>query len=445
MPWVKSILVCIALLLALQTQTAQAEGDPLGADGMAEAIIAMTSRVWTGPRTPVPDWLERPRSATETLRSTRAMLSVHADPSVPHDRIAGALGALEEARARLATLGWPTPVQDGLLGGDAGIDLYMTTSSPAAAYSDGLVPWTYLDRASVFAVVDPATPTEWLDACVTAAYAEALLLSADPAEARTWRRATAAWLAWELTGRFGCEDAVPEQQAEPFRSWISDASHDGAGGALFLAYLSARHSEGSTRFVRDVWDLARQRTWEGEGLRAEPDLWSAFEVAIEMSGDRLVDNIVDLAVLRWFIGRTEPAGHALDAIDSDARVPITKKMTRLPSKVSAAEPLRPFGSAYLVMDAPAWTEAKGLRAWLRGEFGVRWSLVAIQLDSRGTELDRIDAPSTSITPRAYLPIELREDTARVLFVVTQLGSGLPDADEPSSDERAFQLVVDRMD
>jgi hypothetical protein len=174
-------------------------------------------------------------------------------------------------------------------------------------------------------------------------------------------------------------------------------------------------------------------------------LWSAFEVAIEMSGDRLVDNIVDLAVLRWFIGRTEPAGHALDAIDRDARVPITKKMTRLPTKVSVAEPLRPFGSAYLAMDAPAWTEAKGLRTWLRGEFGVRWSLVAIQLDSRGTELDRIDAPSTSITPRAYLPIELREDTARVLFVVTQLGSGLPDADEPSSDERAFQLVVDRMD
>ena len=45
MPWVKSNLVCIALTIALQTQTAQAQGDPLGADGMAEAIVSMISPV----------------------------------------------------------------------------------------------------------------------------------------------------------------------------------------------------------------------------------------------------------------------------------------------------------------------------------------------------------------------------------------------------------------
>ena len=445
MPWVKSILVCIALFVASQTASARADGDPLGADEMAEAIISMTSRVWTGPRTAAPTMVERPSEATETLQSVTALLAVHADANIGDETMRRALEALEEARTRLALLGWPPPLPDGTLGGDPGFDLYLSSSRPRGAHADDLVPWTYLDRATSFAVVDPATPSEGLDACVTAAYAEALLLSADPAEASPWRRATAAWLAWEITGRFGCEDAIHEQQAEPFRSWIADGAEDGAGGALFIAYISARHGNGSTEFVRDVWDLARQRTWEGDGLRAEPDLWSAFDVAIEMSGDRLLDNIVDLAVLRWFIGRTSAPEHGLDAIDSDARVPVTRTMTRLPTRVSAPEPLRTFGSAYLVMDRSVWRETEQLRAWLRGEFGVRWSFVALQLDSSGVERDRIAAPYSTVTPTAYLPIELRPDTARLLFVVTHLGSKLPDADEPSADERSFELIVDRSD
>ena len=445
MPWVKSIPVCIALLLALQTATARADGDPLGADEMAKAIISMTSRVWTGPRTAAPAVVERPAETAEVLRSATALLSIHADGGTDAETMADALEALEDARAQLALRGWPVPLSDGTLGGDPGFDLYISRSRPSGAHADGMVSWTYLDRATSFAVVDPATPSEWLAACVTAAYAEAVLLGADPAEAGAWRRATASWLAWEITGRFGCEDAIHEQQAEPRRSWIGDGAGDGAGGALFIAYMSARHGNGSTRFVQEVWDLARQRTWEGDGLRAEPDLWAAFDAAVELSGDRLLDNMVDLSVLRWFIGRASPAAQALNAIDSDARVPVTKTMSRLPTRVSGPEPLQTFGSAYLVMDKTVWGETKQLRAWLRGEFGVRWSFVALQLDSTGMERDRIAAPHSSVAPTAYLPIELRPETARLVFVVTHLGSELPDADVQSVDERSFEVIVDRSD
>ena len=45
MPRVKSNLGWIALAIALRTQTALAQGDALGADEIAEAIVAMTSRV----------------------------------------------------------------------------------------------------------------------------------------------------------------------------------------------------------------------------------------------------------------------------------------------------------------------------------------------------------------------------------------------------------------
>ena len=40
------------------------------------------------------------------------------------------------------------------------------------AYVDELVPWSYLDGASTFVVMDPATPSEWVDACVIEAYAD---------------------------------------------------------------------------------------------------------------------------------------------------------------------------------------------------------------------------------------------------------------------------------
>jgi hypothetical protein len=445
MPWVKSNLVCVALAIALQTQTAQAQGDLLGADEMAEAIVSMTSRVWTGPRTPAPHPVARPRSASHSIRSPYALLIVHADPGVTEHTMRHAMTALEHARARLDAMGWPGPISDGNLGGGPELDLYLSSALPVDAYSDGMVSWTYLDRASTFAVVSPATPAAMLYACVTAAYAEALLMSMDPAEARTWRRATAAWLTWELTGRFGCDEAVSRQQAEPYRSWVAGAAGDGAGGALWLAYLSARHDAMPGQFVRDVWGLASQRTWEGNGLRADPDLWSAIETAIDGSGDRLVVNVEEFAVLRWFVGRTDQSDAIVTAIDSDALAPISQRMGRLPTRVVARQPLESFGSAYLSMDASTWSDSTGLRAWLRGEYGVRWSVVAVQLDTRGNEIRRISAPHTGPTPNAYLPIELDDATQQLLFVVTNLSNGLPDADDPEVHQRAFELIVDRND
>jgi hypothetical protein len=445
MPRVKSNLVCVAVVMALQTPIAQAQGDLLDADGIAEAIVSMTSRVWTGPRTPAPDTVARPHSASQSMGSPYALLRVHADPGVSQRSIQKALAALEQARGRLDAMGWPWPLSDGDLGGGPDLDLYLSDALAPDAYVDGMATWSYFDRASTFAVVSPATPDGRLEACATAAYVEALLMSMDPAEARTWRRATAAWLTWELTGQFGCNDALRRQQAEPYRSWVTGAAGDGSAGALLLSYLSARHDAAPGQFVRDVWGLASQRTWEGLGLRADPDLWSAIETAVDRSGDRLVDNIEELAVLRWFVGRGDRTDAVLAFLDRDAMVPISGEMKRLPTRVVASQPLATFGSAYLVMDASTWGDVRSLRAWLQGEYGVHWSFVALQLDAGGREIRRIAAPHSGTAPRAYLPIELDQGTQTLLFVVTNLANGLPDADEADVSERAFELIVDRAD
>ncbi len=440
----KSKVVVLTLAIASSAAGAQAEGDLLGADEIAEAIVVMTGRVWTGPRTPAPMEVMRPSDASITIRSATALLAVHGGPGVAPETMGRVMAALEYASSQLETMNWPSPVPDADLGGGPELDLYLTpTRLPSAAHSDGMVWWTYLDRATAFAVIDPETPDRSIEACVTAAYAEALLLSMDPAEARAWRRATAAWLTWVLTGRFGCEDAVWEQQAQPQRSWVRGGAAEGAGGALLLAYLSARHDDGDSRFVRNAWELSSQRTWEGEGLRAEPDLWAAVETSVERSGDRLLDNIEELAVLRWFVGRGKTESSLIASIDSDAQVPALRHLKRLPTRASATIALRPFGSAYVILEGSAWTPGESLRAWMRGEYGVRWSFVAVQLDENGTELRRLATPHTGPTPTAYLPIELDSRARQLLFVVTNLSNRLPDADEPDVNQRSFELIVDR--
>lgn len=433
-----------ALAIALFATNAHAEGDLLGTDEIAEAIVAMTTPIWTGPRTPAPQERPRPEDASITIRSATSLLAVHAGPTTSFQTMDRVMKALEYARLQLDLMGWPSPLPDANLGGGPGLDLYLSpTELPTSAHSDGVAWWTYLDRASAFAMMDPETPSRAIDACATAAYAEALLLSMDPAEAEAWRRATAAWLTWVLTGRFGCEDAVWEQQAAPYRSWVRGGAAEGAGGALLLAYLSARHDEGERlRFVRDAWELSSQRTWDGAELRAEPDLWAAIETSVERSGDRFLDNIEALAVLRWFIGRGDSNGGFTTSIDGDAQVAAMRHLKRLPTRAIAKTALRPFGSAYVILEASAWAPGERLRAWMKGEYGVRWSFVAVQLDENGNEIRRIAAPHTGPVPTAYVPIELDSETRQLLFVVTNLSSHLPDADEPDVNQRAFEVIID---
>lgn len=438
----KLLSASITLIAASWGTHAGADGDPLGADEVAEAIALLTTPVWTGQRTPAPPGTPRPTSASKTIRSNVALVAVHAPADMDDETAIGILRALEFARAELDVMGWPAPLPDGSLGGGPSLDLYLVpTDPPTSAYADDLASWSYLDRASTFAVLSPEIPLSAVEACVTAAYAEALLLSMDPAEAGAWRRATAAWLTWELTGHFGCGDPVFDQQAEPYRGWVRGGAERGAGGALLLAFLAARHDGVKAEFVRDAWLLASQRTWEGHGLRGDPDLWAAINTAIARSGDSLLDNIQELAVQRWFVGRGSAKSEVIEAVDGDAQVPITRSLTRVPTRMVAPRPLDVFGSAYVMLARESWLGNRRLQAWLKGEYGVRWSFVAVQLDERGNEVQRIANPTTEATPSAYLPIELADAAESLLLVVTNLSSRLPDADIASGNQRAFEVIV----
>jgi hypothetical protein len=417
----------------------------------AKAFVEATTPRWDGQTVTWPEPQPRPARAVHTLRSLEWPVNVHGGSHLPPSRLEAALEALEAAAAWLDHGGWPAPLPDGGRGGTGGFDLYLTPLEQGlvGAFMDAPVAWSHYDAASTFAVVDPAAPGDSLAACVTSAYVQAMVFGQDPAEAPPWRQATGTLAAWLLTGEWGCTNSADQPQRDPWRAWVGDGDRtdESAGGALLLAMLSERMDGGRGSFVRDLWQVARQRSIGTDDLRGIPDLWQAIGLLLDMAEQDVDETLADLAVARYFAGARDRHAPfvALRGLGPEATVPLAWRTgwQALPARSPPADPpLEPTGCAHALVDVEGAPDDSVLRIWMRGEYGVRWSLTAVRLDAEGRELSRMTAPDRKV-PHSYLPVQLTEGTAHVLIVVTNLSSRLPDADIPDENVRSFQLTVDR--
>lgn len=430
--------------------TAGAEETGSTFDQLAAGIIESSQPRWSGVRVPHPSEQPRPNVAT-TLRSQWWSVTVHAAPGVSQAHSQRALAALEHASAVLSRDGWPAAPPDGDLGGDSDFDLYLvakhppssvsgTAHWPAEAHADAPIHWSFLDRVSSFGVAVAAASEANLVDCAIDAYVQAILLSTDPAESLQARRATAAWWTWRLTGNFGCQDAVEQEQSEPWRSPIDGSAQAGAGGALWLQYLDESLARGDGSFVQNAWQVAQQRTWEGGQLRGSPNLWQSLSALLLQRGESLTLRLADYAAWRHF---TALGQHGRQQLAWLSRVDIQQ----LPQRTAVAIPaLESFGSAYAMVRTPTGSAPSQVQVWLRGEYGAQWSLEAIRCDARGHALSRLSAPARD-TPKSYLPITLTPDTAFVLLVITRvdqrwpLQAVLPRNDEVPPSYRTFSLIL----
>ncbi|NOY94380.1 MAG: hypothetical protein GXP55_24650 [Deltaproteobacteria bacterium] len=418
-------------------------------DDVAASLVIMMEPHWTGARVPHPPEEPRP-DLPVAARSVFLPLAVHADASVPRERIEASLRALEHAYLLSQETGFGLPWPDGGRGGTGEFDLYLEpTARGAEVHADAPVAFAFLDAVSSYASVDPEVDADKLESCVAQALAEASFLSQDPAESAQWRHAYGAWLAFAQTGRFGCGDPVASQQLEPWRSYVQDGAEDGGGGALLLEGLSLPRDGGTGRFIREVVQFARQRTWEGSDLRASPDLWETIHAVIEHSSDKLPRSLRRLAADRFFLGNAErrrgATNRALLAADQGVAVPVfwRARWSQLPAHSPTMVPaIEPYGSSYAIVDVRDAAPDSILRVWLRGEYGVEWTMVTMRLDADGRELGRMSAPPRGDVPRGYLPVQLDAGTAAVVIVVLNLSRRLPDADYIDENIRTFRLIVD---
>lgn len=440
-------LACSGLL----TGATLACGASTAIDTLSQSIEDSVAARWTGPRVPRPAPAARP-SSVGRLRSHRHPVQVHVSEtaSVGPATAERVLRALEWAHDWLHRSDWPLPYPDGGGGGTPGFDLYLTGAAErpagargwAAGLPDRPVWSSRLDAWSAFGWMLDRVPDDSVEACAVVAYLEAALHGQDPAEALAWRRATAGFGAQLVVGQLGCTPEVRVQQEHPERAWISQRG--GAGGALFLSLLSADQDGGTGTFIRDLWSGARQQTWEGDALRASPDLFEVLAAALAPRERTLQDVLTAVGVGRIFLlpPRLKPLSAASPAPN---RVSGRADWSRLPARVRHRRPaLEAGGSAYVVVDTRRAPAGETLRTWLRGEIGVSWSMTALRFDAEGRELGRLAAPPTDeASGRAYLPVELLDGAAAVWVVVTNLGRRRLDADEHDDQVRAFQLLFDR--
>ncbi len=449
------VLATLALSACDAAAAQDATDDPPPPSGpfadWAIAVAEGTAPRWTGPRVPWPDPRPRPASSA-AARSVLRPLTVHAlDEGVTAELAERAREAIEATHARMIEEGWGRPIADGGRGGDDGFDLYLgLASEPSSRTEVGLdtpIPWTALDAATTFATLYVGEHADDVEVCASRAYAEAIFASQDPAEAPAWHRAYGAFVAWLVTGSVACGGDVDRAQLDLHRGVVTDAPESGAAGALWLGVVSARHDGETGTFVRDLWHAARQHTWDGTELRADPDAWHAHAHFLEVSRDPIARVAVELAIARWMTGpRRAVATDGYTMLDAVARAPDpleTAEWGRLPRTLVRGDvELDPFGAAYALVDVRGATEGETLRVWLRAEYGVEWALVAVRQDERGRELGRMRAPVRE-EPRSYLPVVLTAGTRQVLLVVVNLGRARPDADEPAEQVRGFRLTVDR--
>lgn len=407
-----------------------------GVDSWADATVGMTTKKWVGPRVPFPAPSARPASVAR-LDSTYWPISVHIENPGLATRARRVLEVLEQSYALLSATGWIDMFGDGGTGGTGGHDLYMVASarSGADAAVDSSIAFGTYDTARAFALLDERVPDASLAVCATQALVEALLYEVDPAEAESVRKSSAAFVAYLTTGELGCDDDAERALARPDEAPFRRGA--GAEGAVFLARLSARQDRQTGVFVRDLWQFARQRTWEGTGLRASPSVFECLEKALDLAHEHLEDVAGELAE-EWALA-SAPLGAAPRARLAEVTWDV------LPEHLPASPPLGAFGSTYALVHLGQPRPGERLRVWSKGELGARWALSATKLDARGQRLGRVSAPPRK-NPNSFVVIELDAHTQDVLVSLTNVGGGIPDPDGPS--ERfvhAAELIVDRGD
>jgi hypothetical protein len=395
-----------------------------GIEGWADAVAGYSTAKWVGQRVPFP-LPQLPPASTAQLDSLLWPLRVHTTRAASAPELALARRVLEQAEqaASLASA-------SGLFTFTAPIDLYLVDAPANAAYPSAGSTWSDLDSTSSFALIDLRTPTAQRAVCTSQALIEAALWRWDPAESVTIHRASAAYFAGLMHGTW-CEAPSPDRRSLSFDQ--GRLLHSAPLLTAWLSALGALRDRNRGSFAENMWQFARQRTWEGSGLRGSPDLLEAIAKTSELEYTRLEENAAGLA-LDMALAALEPGS-----------VPIAGaiRFSALPAHLAPSAPLDALDASLRLLDLEAPRPGQRITLWSRGEAGVRWALGAARLRADGSVIAQHSAAVLK-HPDAELSVELSADTRYVLISVVNMGPGVPDPDlDDARFERSVRLIVDR--
>lgn len=400
-------LLLVALLAPLRAGRAQAQLIE-GVSGWADAVVGLSTTKWTGARVPYPT--PQPRPATEVRLSSQSLpLSVHGQ-AADGPRLLEVLAAAEATHELLSAAGLQAGFGDAGQGGSGGRDLYVVAhpTSGAAAYPDASGNFAALDGARAYGVIDDRVPSERVFVCTAQALLEAQLLELDPAEAPSVRESVAAYFARLVTGEPGCDDGTQPDDLRRDNPFAHPSS-----GAAWWHQLAGREDRNRGVFMHEMWQFARQRTWEGHDLRASPDLFEAIAKALDLKRVEFAHVASEIAMERALTGFAPVRSLAFES---------------LPAFLPKTE-LTPAASLSVVVRLKEPRPGVRVRVWAEGAPGARYALAASGLDGEDQLLALVEAPVRK-EPTSQLSVELNDATRAVLITVINLGADPPDLDAP---------------
>lgn len=391
-----------------------------GLSGWADVTVGLSTAKWKGPRVPFPVPRVRPARAVR-FESLSAPLAVHGEAR-HGTRMLAVLRAAEAVHELTSAAGLLESFGDAGQGGTSARDIYLLDDALAAAgaYPDASGNFSALDGTRAYAVLDARLPSDRVFACTAQALIDARLLELDPAEAEILRQSSAAYFASLLTGEPLCEDGMQNLDLNRDRPFVNAVQ-----GAEWLEQLGARQDRNRGVFLDEMWQFARQRTWEGQDLRASPDLFEAIAKALELEREEFLDVASAIAMTRARTGFAAVRGLPFAA---------------LPAFMRKVE-LEPLESVLIVVRLPEPRPGTRLRVWSKGDAGARFVLAAERLDENDAPLSYLQA-ATRKDPTSQLSVELDDKTRAVLIAVTNVGAeGIPDFDPPVT-AHAVAVTVD---
>ena len=425
---------CVVTSLGLAQSRAQtAAPSASSASSAREEPRSLAESAGAAGRSVVP---ERSRPAASDIArvacSFVAPVCVHAAIEVSDASIEHVLLAAEKFYRVMWALGLPTPLPDGLLGGDGRYDIYLVSdvTSPQTI-ADWMPIGNVWDQTSAFTVLPPPVAPFGcaVEASMARALARAAVLRIDAGVEDSAMGMAETHIA-DIVADCSIMSiaAVDDLQRFPERTLGFRVADEASGAFLFARFLDDTYGLGVPGSVLfSLLSVAAQHRAPGRlHFANEPDLFDALRSNSRARGKPFDDLLLEFAVNRAFVGSRSDDGHLVDVAKFGAagrvRFEWSIPLATLPRRLAPMRPIEALGTTYLWVDlqgAPEGLDISFIADWEAGVL-FHWSIVKV--DPQGIELGRIGVAGIRGTTHAERALVGLRGAAGLIIVGVNVGS-----------------------
>lgn len=409
------------------------------------AVAVATTLAWGNDAAAQPAWDAYVESETYPIR-------VHYTDEVGIDTANTVVGYAETAWAQqVVGMGFPAPTAEDEEGNrHAGLWIYV---NPDASYDTGQPvgdnPDTPRTDCTARAIVKTVTPDWYLPIVVSHETSHVLEFSADCGEAMfAYENTTnAVTTITDPDGTMYAQYFLPTFQKHPYHGFdcVFYTSQEKAyfhfGASLFQIFLEDRYGDYDGKLIASLWDAARQDgtvtsvSPYGEAemsVANAPDLLEAMDVVLQGKATSLDAAFVEFARWRYFVGTRDDGLHFRHGADwSECELVVDRTLTLDELPLASAAPNdepNAYGSSYLELDLSGLGPEQGVHFTFHGTPASTWNVDVMLVRANQTS----DVVTVATNDEAVADVTLSElgDYVRAVFVLSSLGDGSHDADNP---------------